>query len=274
NVSVRRTGEPFGTRCEIKNLNSLRSLGRAIDYEADRQVELLEGGGTVRQETRHWDENLGSTSTMRVKEEADDYRYFREPDLVDLVPDAAWQSRVRESLKPMPAERRADLRGRLTDPSPALLDALEVVIDLGLDTFVIAALDATISADLAFARAANELAKNLELIDNLSVESYVATLRMEQGGELSATQAKSVLDEILERGGEPTAIARAKGYERLESGALSEVVATLIDEHPDEWSRFRDGDEKLAQFFIGQVMKVTKGQANGKDVIAELQARR
>src|SRR5580693_10632412 len=117
NVSVRRAGEPFGTRCEIKNLNSLRSLGRAIDYEADRQVQLLEGGGTVRQETRHWDENLGSTSTMRVKEEADDYRYFREPDLVDLVPDGAWQARVRDALPPMPAERRAVLKGRLTDPS-------------------------------------------------------------------------------------------------------------------------------------------------------------
>jgi aspartyl-tRNA(Asn)/glutamyl-tRNA(Gln) amidotransferase subunit B len=274
NVSVRRAGEPFGTRCEIKNLNSLRSLGRAIDFEADRQVELLEGGGTVRQETRHWDENLGSTSTMRVKEEADDYRYFREPDLVDLVPDQAWQTRVREGLKPMPAERRAELRARLTDPSPALLDALEVVIDLGLDPFVIAALDAGVNADLAFARAANEIAKHLELTDNLSVEAYVATLRMESGGQLSATQAKSVLDEILEHGGEPTAIAREKGYERLESGALGEVVATLIDEHPDEWSRFRDGDEKLAQFFIGQVMKLTKGQANGKEVIAELQARR
>ena len=98
NVSVRRAGEPFGTRCEIKNLNSLRSLGRAIDFEAARQVELLEGGGTVRQETRHWDETLGTTSTMRVKEEADDYRYFREPDLVDLVPDAAWQDRVARGL--------------------------------------------------------------------------------------------------------------------------------------------------------------------------------
>jgi aspartyl-tRNA(Asn)/glutamyl-tRNA(Gln) amidotransferase subunit B len=274
NVSVRRTGEPFGTRCEIKNLNSLRSLGRAIDFEAERQVELLEGGGTVRQETRHWDENLGSTSTMRVKEEADDYRYFREPDLVDLVPDEAWQQRVREGLRPMPAERRAALRARLTEPSSALLDALEVVIDLGLDEFVLAALDAGINADLAFARAANEIAGDLDHVDHLRVDSYVATLRMEQDGDLSATQAKSVLNEILEHGGEPATIAREKGYERLESGAMGEVVAKLIDEHPDEWSRFRDGDEKLAQFFIGQVMKLTKGQANGKEVIAELQSRR
>jgi len=274
NVSVRRSREPLGTRCEIKNLNSLRSLVRAIDFEAARQVALLEEGGTVRQETRHWDENLGATSTMRVKEEADDYRYFREPDLVDLVPDQAWQDRVRDGLKPMPAERRAVLTQRLGDPAPALLDALEVVIDLGLDPYVIAALDAGLEADLALARAANEIASDLVHADNLSVESYVATLRMEQSGDLSATQAKSVLVEILANGGEPVSIAQSKGFERLASGALGGIVATLIEENPDEWSRYRDGDEKLAQFFIGQVMKLTKGQANGKEVIAALQARR
>ena len=124
------------------------------------------------------------------------------------------------------------------------------------------------------ARAANEIAKNLDQLDNLSIEAYVETLRLEQSGELSATQAKSVLAEILAHGGEPVAIAAAKGFERLASGALSEVVGQLIEEHPDEWSRYRGGDEKLAQFFIGQVMKLTKGQANGKEVIAELQARR
>ena len=274
NVSVRRSGEPFGTRCEIKNLNSLRSLVRAIDFEAARQVALLEGGGTVRQETRHWDENLGATSTMRVKEEADDYRYFREPDLVDLVPDQAWQDRVRDGLKPMPAERRAVLTQRLRDPAPALLDALEVVIDLGLDPYVIAALDAGVDAELAFARAANEIASDLVHVDNLSVESYVATLGMEQRGDLSATQAKSVLVEILANGGEPLSIAQSKGFERLATGALSEIVAALIEENPDEWSRYRGGDEKLAQFFIGQVMKLTKGQANGKEVIAALASRR
>jgi len=274
NVSVRHAGEPFGTRCEIKNLNSLRSLVRAIDFEAARQVELIEGGGTVRQETRHWDENLGATSTLRVKEDADDYRYFREPDLVDLVPDQDWQDRVRDGLRPMPAERRSGLAQRLREPAPALLDALEVVIDLGLDEFVISALDAGVDADLAFARAANEIAGDLDDVGNLSVDAYVATLLMEQSGDLSATQAKTVLGEILTNGGDPASIAQSKGFERLDSGALGEFVAQLIEENPDEWSRYRSGDEKLAQFFIGQVMKLTKGQANGKDVIAELQARR
>jgi aspartyl-tRNA(Asn)/glutamyl-tRNA(Gln) amidotransferase subunit B len=274
NVSIRKADAAFGTRCEIKNLNSLRSLQRAVDYEALRQVVLLEDGGTVRQETRHWDENFGETSTMRVKEDADDYRYFREPDLVDLVPDLAWQDRVRAALPPMPAERRQKLSARLYEPTSAQLDAVEVVIDLGLEGLVNAAIDAGAEATLAISRVANEVAANIEHVTNLSAQSFSATVLMEQHGELSATQAKSVLGELLARGGDPKSIASALGYEQLSSSSLGEAVAALIEENPDEWNRYREGDDKLAQFFIGQVMKLTQGQANGKSVIAELQARR
>jgi aspartyl-tRNA(Asn)/glutamyl-tRNA(Gln) amidotransferase subunit B len=274
NVSVRKSGQPFGTRCEIKNLNSLRSLQRAIDYEALRQIELLGDGGTVRQETRHWDEILGETSTMRTKEEAEDYRYFREPDLVDLIPDAAWQDRVASSLGAMPAERRSTLRARLERPTSAQLDALEVVVDLGFDELVLAAINANVEPGLALARAANELASSPDRVASLSPESFVATLLMEQGGELSATQAKTVLLEVVENGGDPKAVAQAKGFEQLSSDSLGATVDELIAQHPDEWGRYREGDDKLAQFFIGQVMKSTKGQANGKAVIAELQQRR
>ncbi len=168
NVSVRKAGESFGTRCEIKNLNSLRSLQRAIDYEAQRQVEVLEEGGVIRQETRHWDETSGTTSTMRVKEEAEDYRYFREPDLVDLDPDTAWLDRVREELGVMPAERRSTLRARLAEPTDAQLDAIEVVVDLGLDQLVNTAIDAGAEGGLALARAANELAAGIEHVPSLS----------------------------------------------------------------------------------------------------------
>jgi aspartyl-tRNA(Asn)/glutamyl-tRNA(Gln) amidotransferase subunit B len=274
NVSVRKSGDPFGTRCEIKNLNSLRSLVRAIDFEALRQIELIEEGGVVRQETRHWDDSVGATSTMRTKEEAEDYRYFREPDLVDLDPDLAWQERVRSSLGPMPAERRRVLLDRLTDPTTAQLDALAVVIDLDLDVYVLAALDAGLDGALAIARAANEIAGDIEHRGNLTHDAFVTALRMETSGSLSATQAKTVLGELLAHGGDPASIAAAKGFEQLSSDSLGATVATLIDEHPDEWARYREGDEKLAQFFIGQVMKLTKGQANGKAVIAELQSRR
>ena len=274
NVSVRQANASFGTRCEIKNLNSLRSLQRAIDYEARRQVDLIEEGGTVRQETRHWDENLGATSTMRTKEQAEDYRYFREPDLVDLAPDQAWQDRVRAALPPLPAERRATLKARLSEPSQALLDAVEVVIDLGLDPFVHAALDQGVEPSLALPRAANELAGDLDGTSRLAVDAFCATLLMEQRGELSATQAKTVLGELLARGGDARDIAASMGFEQLSSDSLGSTVAGLVEAFPDEWTRYRDGDDKLAQFFIGQVMKLTKGQANGKAVVAELQARR
>ncbi len=274
NVSVRRSGEPFGTRCEIKNLNSLRSLGRAIDYEALRQIELIGDGGVVRQETRHWDEGLGETSTLRVKEDADDYRYFRDPDLVDLAPDQAWQDRVRAALGPMPAQRRAEVVARLASPTPAQLDAVEVVIDLGLERYVHAVAEAAGDVALALSRVANELAGDLENVERLSTEAFVATVAMEQRGELSATQAKTVLAELLSHGGDPRAIAAAKGFEQLSDDSLTDTVDSLIVAHPEEWRRYREGDDKLAQFFIGQVMKLTRGQANGKAVIAALQARR
>jgi aspartyl-tRNA(Asn)/glutamyl-tRNA(Gln) amidotransferase subunit B len=274
NVSIRKANAPFGTRCEIKNLNSLRSLQRAIDYEALRQIELVEAGGDVRQETRHWDEDLGVTYTMRTKEEAEDYRYFREPDLVDLIPDEAWQERVRAGLPLMPAERRTVLLERIENPTSAQRDAVTVVVDLGLESFVHAAVEAGADPGIALARVANEVAAWSTGHDKLSPEAFSQTVLMEQRGELSSTQAKTVLGELLEHGGEPAAIASAKGFEQMSADSLATLVTDLLDAHPDEWQRYRDGDEKLAQFFIGLAMKATKGQANGKDVIAQLQTRR
>src|SRR6185437_16441435 len=160
NVSVRPVGSSqFGTRCEIKNLNSFSSLGRAIDYEVARQIALIEGGGVVDQETRHWDESAGRTEALRSKEEANDYRYFPEPDLVPLAPDAVWRERVRGSLGPMPADRRAALVTALGgEPSAAEVDQINAVVDLGLDALVTAAAEAGAPASLALVRAANEVA--------------------------------------------------------------------------------------------------------------------
>jgi aspartyl-tRNA(Asn)/glutamyl-tRNA(Gln) amidotransferase subunit B len=151
---------------------------------------------------------------------------------------------------------------------------VEVVIDLNLERYVHAVVAASGDAALAVARVANELAADVDHVTNLSTEAFVATVLMEQRGELSATQAKTVLGALLVKGGEPREIAAAMGFEQLSADSLGATVASLIEAHPDEWVRFRDGDEKLAQFFIGQVMKLTRGQANGKAVIAELQARR
>jgi aspartyl-tRNA(Asn)/glutamyl-tRNA(Gln) amidotransferase subunit B len=274
NVSVRLAEAPFGTRCEIKNLNSLRSLHRAIDYEAARQVALITSGGTVRQETRHWDEMLAETSTMRVKEEAEDYRYFREPDLVELAPSDQWRDRVAESLGPMPAARRLVLRGLLSGPTGPQIESIDVVVMLDLDAYVLAVHELGGDVTIALARASNEVAASHDRREHLTTSAFAETVLMEQRGELSATQAKKVLGELLTNGGDPAAIARTKGFEQLSDDSLSATVEQFITQHPDEWQRYRDGDEKLAQFFIGLVMKATSGQANGKTVIAELQSRR
>ncbi len=281
NVSVRPAGTgAFGTRCEIKNLNSLRSLGRATEYEAARQIALLEAGGVVEQETRHWDEAAGRTESMRSKEEANDYRYFPEPDLVPLAPDVAWQERVRASLGPMPAERRAALATALGGgPSDAEVDQIRAVVDLGLDTLVTATTAAGAPAALALARTANEVAAQGEAGLGLDPGSFASLLAMESGGQLSATQSKAVLGALVERGGgDPSAVAKEMGFEALSSDTLGAVLDEVIAAHPEEWARFVGGDDsevkKLTGFFIGRVMAATSGKANGKEVTAELQRRR
>ena len=271
NVSVRRVGEEFGTRCEIKNLNSMRSLTRAIAFEADRQVALLEAGGRVVQETRHWDEGEGRTLSMRSKEEANDYRYFPEPDLVALAPDGRWQAEVAASLGALPAKRRAGLVGLLGgDPSPAQIDQIRSVVASGLDDLVTAACARGAPAPLAVARTANEVAANAERAGDLDPGSFASLLLLEASGELSATQAKDVLAELLTHGGDPTEIAKVMGLESMDSRALAGAIAQVIDAHPAEWEKFVAGDDKVAGFFTGQVMRATANKANGKLVAAEL----
>jgi aspartyl-tRNA(Asn)/glutamyl-tRNA(Gln) amidotransferase subunit B len=274
NVSVRRVGDAtLGTRCEIKNLNSLRSVQRAVEHEAIRQVALVTDGGRVVQETRHWDEGAGKTVTMRSKEEAYDYRYFPEPDLLPLVPDDEWRDRVIASLPVLPAVRRVALLELLDEPTPSQRDQVLSVVELGLDGYVTTAVARGVAGALALARVANELAA-LENATSLDPDKVAGLLSMEQAGELPATQAKAVLAQLAAHGGDPKEIAAAMGFERLDDSALTQLVDGLIAAHPDEWGRYAEGDDKLAQFFVGQVMKLTKGQADGKAVIAELSRRR
>jgi aspartyl-tRNA(Asn)/glutamyl-tRNA(Gln) amidotransferase subunit B len=277
NISVRPAGShEFGTRCEIKNLNSFSSLGRAIDYEVARQIALVEGGGVVDQETRHWNESAGRTEALRSKEEANDYRYFPEPDLVPLAPDAPWRERVQGSLGPMPADRRAALVASLGgDPSTAEIDQINAVVDLGLDALVNAASDAGAPAALALVRAANEVAAQSEAGLRLDAGVFASLLTLEAGGKLSATQSKAVLAALLERGGgDPAAVAKEMGFEAMAADSLAAVVDEVVAANPDEWARFLDGDDKLMGFFTGKVMEATAKKANGKDVAAELRRRR
>jgi aspartyl-tRNA(Asn)/glutamyl-tRNA(Gln) amidotransferase subunit B len=272
NVSVRKFGDPLGTRCEIKNLNSLRSLVRAIEYEANRQIDLLLSGERIIQETRHWSEDDGRTSSMRSKEEAYDYRYFPEPDLVAMAPSDEWIAAVHTALPKMPGVKRAELSAATNGELPTNSDAILTVIEQDLDPLVFAAIDAGADARRAINRAANEVAA-FGSGHKLTVDAFVALLAMEAEGAVTATQAKTVLQELLANGGDPATVAASKGFEALGNDAAESLVDELISAHPGEFERLRSGDPKIAGFFVGAAMKATGGKADGKAITALLRAR-
>lgn len=272
NVSVRRPGAEFGTRCEIKNLNSVRSVGRAIEYEAQRQVGMLDAGEAIRQETRHWDENDGRTHTLRSKEDADDYRYFQEPDLVVVDPDPAWIERVRASLPVLPAVRRDRLAEATGQPSDA--EAVLVVTDRGQDDYVLAVAAAGGDAGRALVHVKEAFAEQ-GARPSVPAGDLAALTTMEGNGALTATQAKQVLAELVAAGGgDPEAIAAAKGFEAMDTGELERMVDDAIAAQPDAWAKFCGGEGKAMGALVGAVMKASKGQADGKAVTRLLESRR
>jgi len=272
NVSVHKIGEPFGTRCEIKNVNSIRSLGRAIDYEARRQLDIIESGGTIRQETRHWDDSDGRTHTLRTKEDADDYRYFLEPDLVPLDPGEKWIEDVRNALPVLPAERRVQL-AHLTGADHEG-EAVSVVVERGQDKYV-----------AQVAEAGGDPAKTLIYVQQAFADldsepsippASIATLTlMEIDGKVTATQAKTILAEIVEQGGgDPVAIAQSHGFEAMDYSAVEAMVDAAIAAQPDAWQKYCNGEEKAVGALVGAVMKASQGKADGKVVTAVMQQRR
>ncbi|QYG94552.1 Asp-tRNA(Asn)/Glu-tRNA(Gln) amidotransferase subunit GatB [Iamia sp. SCSIO 61187] len=274
NVSVRPVGsDALGTRCEIKNLNSLRSLGRAIEYEAKRQAQLLADGETVAQQTRHWNEETGRTSMMRSKEEADDYRYFPEPDLLPVDPDPAWIEQIGRDLPPMPAARRTALAEATGVTLPD--ETVALIVERDQD----AQAHGAIAAGADPARVLVHVSQNLSVEGgaDLAPERLAALIALETSGALTATQAKAVLAEMLTSDATPEEIAAAKGYEAMDTGALEAMVDEVIAGHADEWEQFRTGDAKaqgkLTGFFVGQVMRASKGQADGKAVTALLRTK-
>jgi aspartyl-tRNA(Asn)/glutamyl-tRNA(Gln) amidotransferase subunit B len=265
NVSVRPIGsDELRTRCEIKNLNSIRSLGRAIEYEAKRHVALYLDGEAPSQETRHWDEDGGRTHTLRSKEEAFDYRYFPDPDLPPLEPDPAWIERVAASLPPLPAARRH----RLADAAGVDASAVALIVERDLDQLSLAAIERGADPARVLVHATQNLAD--EGAASLDAGDFARLVAMEVGGELTATQAKQVLADMVDTGRSPDEIATERGFEAMDSSELHGLIDELVAGHPDEWQRFVEGDQKVMGFFVGQVMKRTQGQADGKAVSARL----
>ena len=252
--SVRRKGSTeLGTRCEIKNMNSLRSLAHAVDYEAARQAELLADGGVVAQETRHWDEADGRTHSMRSKEEAFDYRYFPEPDLVALDPGPEWVEAVKSALGVLPGrEACTGCRGCRCPcvvrgggnrrPPPAWTASLRPLCrQRRTPPWPCAGLRTRSPASLPTAGEGTS-----------TLTAFVRLLLMEQQGELTSAQARTVLRALVAEGGDPNAIAAKLGFQAMASGALDAVMDEVIAANPREWERYGAGDDKLDRFFHRQ----------------------
>ncbi len=275
NVSVRPTGaDELRTRCEIKNVNSLRSLGRAIIFEARRHVQLYENGEAPKQETRHWDEEGGRTRAGRSKEEAEDYRYFADPDLVPIDPSQEWIDEIRAGLPALPKQRRDNLISHGADGAAAAM-----AVNRNLDALALSAIEAGADAGRVLTHIAHNLA--VDGAENLDPSNFAELVKMETSNALTSTQVKQVLAQMVETGNDPAAIAAAHGFEAMDTGEVETMVDGLISDHPEEWQRFvaagREGDQKEAKkmqgFFTGQIMKATKGQADGAAVNQLLSAK-
>ena len=272
NVSVRKPGDELGTRCEIKNVNSVRAVGRAIDYEARRQIDMLENGDRVRQETRHWDDGEGRTHTLRVKEDADDYRYFLEPDLVPLAPSAEWVQSIKDNMPPLPAARRAQLSA-ITGASQES-EAVIVIVERGQDDYIHAVVAAGGDASKALVFVQQAFAD--ETAQPRVPAKDIATLTvMERDGKITSTQSKTLLAEIVANGGgDAVALAAAKGFEALDNSAAQNLVDDVIAAQPEAWAKYCAGEEKAMGALVGAIMKLSQGKADGKVVTAILNARR
>ncbi len=272
NVSVRRPGAEYGTRCEIKNVNSVRSVGRAIEYEARRQILMIEAGEVVHQQTRHWEEGDGRTHTLRDKENSDDYRYFLEPDLVPVQPSQEWIDQVRAALPVLPGARRSRL-ATATGLAPDS-ELIMSIIDRGQDDYALAVQAA--GGDLGRAVVyVKETFAELGAQPTLPAADVAGLTRLEVDGAVTATQAKAVLAELVARGGgDAAAIAAEKGFEAMGTSELEAFVDAAITADPDAWAKFCAGEGKAMGALVGHIMKASKGQADGKLVTKILNARR
>ncbi|HYJ82980.1 MAG TPA: Asp-tRNA(Asn)/Glu-tRNA(Gln) amidotransferase subunit GatB, partial [Allosphingosinicella sp.] len=268
NVSVRRPGGPLGTRTETKNVNSVRFIMAAIDYEANRQVDLLEGGGSIVQETRLWDPDKGETRSLRSKEEAHDYRYFPDPDLLPVELSDSFLEECRASLPELPDAKRRRYEGALglTAYNASVLTAdvttarwFEALLDKLGDEHAQRASN-WVTSDLF--GALNRLGKGIE--DSPVTPAQAAELiRLTVDGTLSGTLAKQVFEIMLETGEDPARIVEERGLKQTsDTGAIDQAIAEILAANPDKVAEYRGGKDKLFGFFVGQVMKAMQGKAN------------
>ncbi len=272
NVSVRRQGETrFGTRAEIKNLNSFRFVEKAIEFEVERQIDLIEGGGQVAQETRLYDPDRGETRPMRSKEEANDYRYFPDPDLLPLVLDEDFIEAARARLPELPdAKRRRFMDGYgLNAYDAATLAASRELADYYEALAETGAAEPKLCANWVMGELAASLNRHGLDIGQSPVDParLGGLLRRVQDGTISGKIAKQVFESLWNSAEEADAIIEAQGLKQItDSGALEGIIDGIIAANPGQVEQFRAGKDKLLGFFVGQVMKATRGKANPQQV--------
>ena len=271
NISIMPKGsKEFGTRAEIKNVNSFSALQRAIEYEIDRQIDIVEEGGQVVQETRLWDDNSRETRSMRGKEDAHDYRYFPEPDLMPLEISREWVDRIKSTMPELPSQKRE----RYQSLGLSEYDASVIVEQMGLALFFDKVIELGANPKTAVNFIMGEIAAYLkeakvEITETkLTPENLAELIGLIEKGTISNNIGKQILiEDMITNGEKASAIVERKGLSQIsDEGAIKELVQKVIDAHPAEVEAYKGGRTNLLGFFVGQVMKETKGRANPKTV--------
>ena len=271
NVSVRREGGEFGTRCEIKNLNSFRFLEQALLYEIERQGEVLDGGGEVKQQTRLFDTARGETRPMRGKEDAEDYRYFPDPDLPPLLISEAQIESVRKLMPQLPRARREFFCAHygLSGYDASVLTSERALADFYESAVAALGDDVEGGAKIAANWVTGDLSSlmnrhNVGIEDSpVGADALAGLLKQVVGGVVSGKMAKDVLEKMWQSGDSADAIIEREGLRQIsDEGEIERIVAEVVAKHPQQANEFRNGKDKLLGFFVGQVMKATGGKAN------------
>lgn len=267
NVSIRPWGqEKFGDRAELKNMNSFRGVQRGLEYEEIRQAEILDSGGKVPQETRRWDDTQGKTFAMRSKEEAHDYRYFPDPDLVSLKIDEAWVERIRASIPELPDARKIRYAAEygLTSYDAGVLTSSKKLADFFEESLKYTQ-DAKAVANWIMGDLMGYLNANNKEIEDVQItgQGLGEMIGLMEKGTISSKIAKTVFKEMVETGKAPATIVEEQGLVQIsDEGAIKAVVDQIVDNNPQSVADFKAGKDKAVGFLVGQVMKETKGKAN------------
>jgi len=267
NVSIRPKGQKeFGTRAELKNMNSFRNVQRGLEYEIKRQQYIVENGGTVIQETRLWDDAQGATNSMRGKEEAHDYRYFPDPDLVPVIVDVAWIDKIRADMPELPQAKRERFISEYQIPAydAGVLTSEKALAQYYEEVVAICAKPKQASNWLMgdVMKFLNEDKKTIRECP-ITAASLAEMINLIDAGTISGKMAKDIVEEMYQSGKNPREVIAEKGMVQItDEAALAKTISSIIDANPQQLADYRAGKEKLFGFFVGQVMKATQGKAN------------